>query len=262
MKKLLITISIFAIGMASQVMTKTSLNIETTKANDLQVMLQSSEDVYGLQFDLTYDPAQLKLTEDNITHMFSGSDVRSNMSVYSKIKEPGLARVIMFDLGGNALVDANNLESILLVDYETSDKVSVVGTTTTIGVQSIVVAGAHGQDIRLTHINDQPVADDGSGEVLLDLNEPAPYETSIVGNYPNPFNPSTTIEFDLAKAGFVDVTIYDLQGRKVVSLYSGNLEQSKGHTFNWDASNVASGQYFARITAPGYSDVINMTLLK
>tara|TARA_B100001964_G_C14072663_1_gene526592 strand:- start:411 stop:965 length:555 start_codon:yes stop_codon:yes gene_type:complete len=184
------------------------------------------------------------------------------MSVYSKIKEPGLARVIMFDLGGNALVDANNLESILLVDYETSDKVSVVGTTTTIGVQSIVVAGAHGQDIRLTHINDQPVADDGSGEVLLDLNEPAPYETSIVGNYPNPFNPSTTIEFDLAKAGFVDVTIYDLQGRKVVSLYSGNLEQSKGHTFNWDASNVASGQYFARITAPGYSDVINMTLLK
>ena len=103
---------------------------------------------------------------------------------------------------------------------------------------------------------------DASGEVLLTFGETAPYETSIVGNYPNPFNPSTTIEFNLAKAGFVDVTIYDLQGRKVVNLHSGNLDQAQGHTFNWDANNVASGKYFARITAPGFSDVINMTLLK
>ena len=89
-----------------------------------------------------------------------------------------------------------------------------------------------------------------------------PYETTIVANYPNPFNPTTTIEFDLAKAGFVDVTVYDLQGRKVVNLFNGNLDKSQGYTFNWDASSVASGQYFARITAPGFSDVINMTLLK
>ena len=60
----------------------------------------------------------------------------------------------------------------------------------------------------------------------------------------------------------MDVTVYDLQGRKVVNLFNGNLDQAQGYTFNWDASSVASGQYFARITAPGFSDVINMTLLK
>ena len=66
----------------------------------------------------------------------------------------------------------------------------------------------------------------------------------------------------MKNAGHVDVTVYDLQGRKVASLYSGLLEAKEGHVFTWDASNVASGQYFARITAPNYSDVHNMTLIK
>ena len=67
---------------------------------------------------------------------------------------------------------------------------------------------------------------------------------------------------DVATENGHDVTIFDLQGRKVANLYSGILEQQRGHKFTWDASNVASGQYFVRITAPGYSDVHNMTLLK
>ena len=73
---------------------------------------------------------------------------------------------------------------------------------------------------------------------------------------------SNKIEFNLKNAGHVDVTVYDLQGRKVASLYSGLLEAKEGHVFTWDASNVASGQYFARVTAPGFSDVLNMTLIK
>ena len=66
----------------------------------------------------------------------------------------------------------------------------------------------------------------------------------------------------MTDAGQVDVTVYDVQGRKVASLYSGLLEAKEGHVFTWDASNVASGQYFARITAPGFTDVLNMTMIK
>ena len=119
-------------------------------------------------------------------------------------------------------------------------------------INNIVAAGAHGEGIVI----------DESIEFTFDLGDETPYQTSIVGNYPNPFNPTTTIEFDLAKSGVVDVTIYDLQGRKVANLFNGNLEAAQGYTFNWDASNVASGQYFGRISAPGFSDVLNMTLLK
>ena len=253
MKTLLVTLSIFALSFGAQnaaVTKNASFNIEKVNANELYISLEADSDVYGLQFDLNYNADEITLTESDISHMFDGSDARSNMSVYSKIKEPGLARVIIFDLGGNAILNANNTESVLQLSYDNTNSFSGTASVT---INNIVAAGAHGEQITM----DEEI--DHSFSVDNGLN---PYETSIVGNYPNPFNPTTTIEFDLAKAGFVDVTIYDLQGRKVVSLFNGNLDQAQGYTFNWDASNVASGQYFARITAPGFSDVINMTLLK
>ena len=125
MKNLFVTISILALGLASQA-TTASISLEKSNLNDLQVMLESEVDVYGLQFDVNYDASLLQLTETNITHLFSGSDVRSNMSVYSKIKEPGLARVIMFDLGGNAILNANNLEKVLQISYDNAN--SFIGT--------------------------------------------------------------------------------------------------------------------------------------
>jgi len=252
MKKLLITFSICALTFAAeQVATKNAeLKVDKANLNDLHIMLESKSDVYGLQFDLNYDDSKIQLTEDNISHMFSGSDVRSNMSVYSKIKEPGLARVIIFDLGGNAILNANDAENVLRLSY---DNINAFSGQTTLKFNNMVAAGAHGEEVDM----------DEEFKVTFDVdNGLNPYETTIVANYPNPFNPTTTIEFDLAKAGFVDVTVYDLQGRKVVNLFNGNLDKAQGYTFNWDASSVASGQYFARITAPGFSDVINMTLLK
>lgn len=250
MKKLTVLISIMALGLAAQVNTKASVNVEKSNLNDLQVMLQSEVDVYGLQFDVNYDPSKLQLNESNITHLFAGSDVRSNMSVYSKIKEEGLARVIMFDLGGSVILNANNLEKVLQISY---DSVNSFSGSSSITLNNIVAAGAHGEDIAI----------DDSMEFTFDLSDGStPYETSVKRTYPNPFNPTTTIEFDLAQTGDVDVTVYDVQGRKVANLFSGNKEAQQGIKFNWDASNVASGQYFARISAPGFSDVINMTLLK
>lgn len=252
MKTLLVTLSIFALSFGAQnaaVTKNASFNIEKVNANELYISLEADSDVYGLQFDLNYNADEITLTESDISHMFDGSDARSNMSVYSKIKEPGLARVIMFDLGGNAILSANNLEKVLQVSYENVD--SFKGATS-VTINNIVAAGAHGEGIVI----------DESIEFTFDLSDETPYQTSIVGNYPNPFNPTTTIEFDLAKSGVVDVTIYDLQGRKVANLFNGNLEAAQGYTFNWDASNVASGQYFGRISAPGFSDVLNMTLLK
>ena len=250
MKNILTIGLVLSLALGAQVTTNAKLNVEKANLNDLQIKLESSVDVYGLQFDVNYDPAQLKLNENNISHLFSGSDVRSNMSVYSKIKEPGLARVIMFDLGGTAILEANNLEKVIQLSYESVD--SFKGSTL-VSVSNIVAAGSHGEEVAI----------DNSIDFTFDLNDGlSPYETSIVGNYPNPFNPTTTIEFDLANAGVVDVTVYDLQGRKVASLHNGMLDAAQGYTFNWDASSVASGQYFARITAPGFTDVINMTLLK
>ena len=252
MKKLLVTLSLCAIAFNAQAAKKATFSLEKANQNELQVVLESDAAVYGLQFDVNYDPAAITITESDINHMFENADARSSMSVYSKIKEPGLARVIMFDLGGQAILTANTLQKVLSVSYSSEDS----NMSTNVRVSNIVAAGLHGEEVELSNdVFDYDFETGNSDDVHA-------YETSIVGNYPNPFNPTTKIEFNLQTAGHVEVSIYDLQGRKVADLYNGLLEAKRGHVFNWDASNVASGQYFARISAPGFSDVLNMTLIK
>ena len=252
MKKLLVMLSISALAFgAANVAKKATFTLEKANQNQLQVVLESEADVYGLQFDVNYNPSDISMTESDIAHMFDASDSRSNMSVYSKIKEPGLARVLMFDLGGQAILNANNLEKVISLSYTTENS----NVSTNVTINNIVAAGAHGEEVDVTN-NDLVFSFDPADENIQ------PFETEIVGNYPNPFNPTTKIEFNLEIAGHVEVSIYDLQGRKVTTLHNGLLDAKRGHIFNWDGSNIASGQYFARITAPGFSDVLNMTLIK
>ncbi|MFO7659550.1 MAG: FlgD immunoglobulin-like domain containing protein, partial [Candidatus Cloacimonadaceae bacterium] len=85
-------------------------------------------------------------------------------------------------------------------------------------------------------------------------------------NYPNPFNPTTSISFSLVKAGQASLKIYNTKGQLVKTLL--NTEKSSGsHTVVWNGLNnegkaVSSGLYFYRLDAPGYSKTRKMMLLK
>jgi hypothetical protein len=74
-----------------------------------------------------------------------------------------------------------------------------------------------------------------------------PVEFSFDQNFPNPFNPSTQIRFGLPNSAFVRLVVFDVLGREVQMLSSGYLEAGY-HTLSWDASQLASGVYFARLT--------------
>ena len=90
-------------------------------------------------------------------------------------------------------------------------------------------------------------------------------------NYPNPFNPSTRLSYDLAAAGSVTLTVYDLLGREVRRLVNGR--QSAGrHTAEWDgggvSSKTSSGVYIARLHVTGetgamvYSASLKLLMMK
>ena len=250
MKKLLTTatlISLFAFGFSANA----NVTLEKSNSNELSVVLNSDSNIYGLQFDLNYDAQKIKLSEEAINHMFSSNDIRSNMSVYSKIKEPGLARVIMFDLNGQPIISSNTTENVLSLSYEnlsTDAKFSI-------SLDNIVAAGLHGEEVNVS-VNDVFDFNSESGNVL-------PGETQLYENYPNPFNPVTNISFDLAEVnqGNVSISVFDMTGREVANIHNGWLS-SGYHQFSWDASSVASGNYFAIISAPGFTDRIKMTLIK
>ena len=79
--------------------------------------------------------------------------------------------------------------------------------------------------------------------------------------YPNPFNPTTTIAFDLTKAGHVSLRVYNLIGQEVANLVNEDLPAGTYHR-TFDASRLSSGTYFYRLEADGHIDVAKMALLK
>jgi len=80
-------------------------------------------------------------------------------------------------------------------------------------------------------------------------------------NYPNPFNPSTTISYTLPNAGYIKLTVYDRIGREVKVLVDENKQQGT-HTVEFNASNLPSGIYFYRIKTSEKTEVRKMILAK
>jgi hypothetical protein len=74
---------------------------------------------------------------------------------------------------------------------------------------------------------------------------------TLHGNYPNPFNPSTSIVFDLRHAGQVRLTVYDMLGRAVLQAGDQWFAPGTGHAMQLDGSALPSGTYFYRMTVSG-----------
>ena len=80
-------------------------------------------------------------------------------------------------------------------------------------------------------------------------------------NYPNPFNPTTTIKFGLKKDAVVELKVYDITGKEVVTLIKSQYSAGN-HSIDFNASNLASGVYFYRIKAGEFMEIRRMVLIK
>jgi aminopeptidase N len=95
--------------------------------------------------------------------------------------------------------------------------------------------------------------------VQKETTEPLSYE--LYQNYPNPFNPTTNIRFSIAHSGNVNITVYDLLGKKVKQLL--NEERSAGnHDISFNASSLASGVYYYSIQSGDFISTKKLTLIK
>jgi hypothetical protein len=114
--------------------------------------------------------------------------------------------------------------------------VNMDGTEEVIGTTAVTVAAA-------------PI----SGETVTDF--------MLTGSYPNPFNPSTTIQFEVGEAANITLDVYDVSGRQISTLASG--EHASGHyEVAFSGADLASGVYFARLSSPSRSEMLKMILMK
>ncbi len=98
-----------------------------------------------------------------------------------------------------------------------------------------------------------------SDVIEVDVNGPSHF--ALGQNFPNPFNPSTQIEFRIPEAGFVNLAVYNLVGEEVALLVNGQVEAGI-HEVTFDASNLPSGAYFYKLQSGSKVEVKKMLLTK
>ena len=89
-----------------------------------------------------------------------------------------------------------------------------------------------------------------------------PKVLALNANYPNPFNPTTTIEFSVAQNGRAVLKVCNLLGQEVTTLFDGNATAGSLQRVTFDASHLSSGIYFSRLESGGHSLVKRMILVK
>jgi len=154
----------------------------------------------------------------------------------------------------NYIIYRNNIyyasiSNLMFMDYRAN-----LNETVTYGVSAVYNYGFS----RATIIIIDPLSN--ADETIVSI------KNQLLGNYPNPFNPSTTISFNVASAGNVIIEIYNIKGQKI-STICDNYYAAGSHTVVWNGldetgQRVSSGVYFYQMQAGGFSSVKKMVMVK
>lgn len=96
---------------------------------------------------------------------------------------------------------------------------------------------------------------------LVDQKKEANYSYNLVQNFPNPFNPSTTISFSLPERTSINLSVYNILGQKTAELFNGEIAAGT-HSIQWNAGNFVSGVYFYKLNTEKFSQTKKLFLLK
>ena len=256
MRKFLLLVIISGF-MFSDAMFKVGAITATDSGYDIRIDYMSDVDLGGYQFDLLSDGALALDACD------------TDPDDYGFTVSCGTSMVLAFSFTGTTVPASSEYATLVTLP---------VTVNTGFESASILVEACEGCDgSRLV------VSDSSGGAVDADFHEAvwtvgqdwdgtldndiiSPIEFSLSDNYPNPFNPSTSIDFSIAEPSIVDLLIYDASGRLVKTLVSENKGVGS-YTVNWDGTNnngvsVSAGMYLYKINTENYVETKKMLLVK
>jgi hypothetical protein len=163
------------------------------------------------------------------------------------------------------LQNVSNQNSVFTHNWNPADSLILPNDSLTITVTFTPVDTNLIVDTLLIENNDKPlqVGLSGKGKTIVGIEDQSelPKVYTLYPAYPNPFNPATTISFDLPKSSKITLKVFNILGEEVATLVSDRLSAGS-HSYKWDASSLASGVYMYRLQAGNYVETKKMVLMK
>ena len=217
-----------------------SVQTESVNIVMAELIIDSETDVKGVQFDIQYNTSEIKsITPQQI----DGFNVQHSLLARKASTERDVMRGLIFSLQGLILNENPKFAVEFAADFH---------GTSTIEFVDIILADTDGNSIAV----DIQSFDISNSSNLL------PVKTELTDAYPNPFNPSSTIKYDLANDGYVEIMVYDATGRLVDELVNQHQTAGYDYSVTWNASNQASGMYFAKMVVGDVVKTQKLVLMK
>jgi len=203
-------------------------------------IIEENTEVAGFEFHLKYDTDHLVF-----------SNVTSKLSSEFTVNAIDDAIHIVWEDIDNT-ISTQPAKPVLLLNFNVKDNFE---DEAEIAFTHAEVADVKGETYNLQLYSGNIIRENSSTHSC----KPAEYR--LEQNRPNPFNPTTEIQFSLPEACNVRLEVFNMLGQRVQTLVNDRLEVGY-HTYSWNAGNFASGIYFTRLRAGTFIDTKKMILLK
>ncbi len=209
------------------------------------IKLSSSQSLKGLGLQIEYNPNQVRIQSVSDSEVFNVYEESNSVMLSHIDSTAGLLYIQAANFGKRAPAYNREIAEIKIRSLDGSN------TELDIISELIPVDG----DAELTHAS-----------ASLDVSSELPQQFELSQNFPNPFNPTTSIQYQLPENAKVSLAVFDVLGRRVQQLVDG--DQIAGYyNLNFDARNLASGVYFYIIRAESvsgnqFTQTRKMTLIK
>ena len=224
-------------------------DVELDQIVKLPLYLPNKVEIEGLDLTIQYDPEVFNLIGFN-----NNNSILDNSAYNTIINDemPGMFKLVSY--ANSNLINDNGLLGYI--------KFKVISQTTANSTISI-------NEMKINDIQEGGFLVEGNFESSsiaygFDFQiSSVPEVFALNKNYPNPFNPSTNIKFELPNDGDVRIFIYDIKGALIDELVNGYMEAGY-YQLNWDGSRKASGMYFIQMIADNgnYIKMTKMMLVK
>ena len=176
---------------------------------------------------------------------------------YSISSDSSIVKYLYFGMNGESFPIGNGKILEIGLIYEGLPRNNFDSTA---GTFSEILITSDGKSFNETHSVDMEefirMVEDADNQILG-----IPERYALHAAYPNPFNPITTFQYDIPEGGKVSLVVYDMLGREVTQLVN-SYRDAGYHSIKWDASNVASGIYMARLVTGNFTAVQKIALVK